>query len=134
LDVLVLFDLRDFSLAEEEKLRWKNMTMLIFDEISQVGGLMLAAVDSRLKLYREDPYRPFGGIPMVLFCGDFFRFDPVLQTSLLLPKPRNRGGQKPESLAKHLAAYKLFLQFKNAVILWEQVRAAACPRPGSLGF
>ncbi|KAH6851380.1 hypothetical protein B0I37DRAFT_282065, partial [Chaetomium sp. MPI-CAGE-AT-0009] len=36
------------NVSEEEKLRWKNMTMLIVDEISQVGGLTLAAVDSRL--------------------------------------------------------------------------------------
>jgi hypothetical protein len=116
------------NISEGEKLRWKNMTMLIIDEISQVGGLTLAAVDSRLKLYREDPHRPFGGIPMVMFFGDFFQFDPVLQTSLLLPEPRDRGSQKPESLAKHLAAHKLFLLFKNVVILREQVRAAGCPR------
>ncbi len=116
------------NISEEEKLRWKNMTMLIIDEISQVGGLTLAAVDSRLRVYREDPHRPFGGIPMVMFFGDFFQFDPVLQTSLLLPTPKDRSGQRPESLAKHLAAHKLFLQFKNVVILREQVRAAGCSR------
>jgi hypothetical protein len=42
------------NISEEEKLRWKNMTMLIIDEISQVGGLTLAAVDSRLRRYRDD--------------------------------------------------------------------------------
>jgi hypothetical protein len=104
------------------------MIMLIVDEISQVGGLTLAAVDSRLRQYRDDQHRPFGGIPMVMFFGDFFQFDPVLQTSLLLPVPRDRGGQKPESSAKHLAAHKLFLQFRNVVILRERVRAAGCPR------
>ncbi|EAQ83552.1 predicted protein [Chaetomium globosum CBS 148.51] len=65
---------------------------------------------------------------MVLFFGDFFQFDPVLQTSLLLPAPRDHGGQRPESLAKHLAAHRLFLQFTTVVILQEQVRAAGCPR------
>ncbi|EAQ87477.1 predicted protein [Chaetomium globosum CBS 148.51] len=65
---------------------------------------------------------------MVLFFGDFFQFDPVLQTSLLLPAPRDRGGQRPESLPKHLAAHRLFLQFTTVVILQEQVRAAGCPR------
>ncbi|EAQ88598.1 predicted protein [Chaetomium globosum CBS 148.51] len=65
---------------------------------------------------------------MVLFFGDFFQFDPVLQTSLLLPAPRDRGGQRPESLAKHLAAHRLFRQFTTVVILQEQVRAAGCPR------
>jgi hypothetical protein len=116
------------NIPEEEKLRWKNMIMLIVDEISQVGGLTLAAVDSRLRQYRDDPHRPFGGIPMVMFFGDFFQFDPVLQTSLLLPEPREGGARKPESSAKHLAAHKLFLQFTNVVILCEQVRAAGCPR------
>ncbi|EAQ86138.1 predicted protein [Chaetomium globosum CBS 148.51] len=57
---------------------------------------------------------------MVLFFGDFFQFDPVLQTSLLLPAPRDRGGQRPESLVKHLAAHRLFLQFTTVVILQEQ--------------
>jgi hypothetical protein len=116
------------NVSEEEKLRWKNMTMLIVDEISQVGGLTLAAVDSRLRQYRDDPHRPFGGIPIVMFFGDFFQFDPVMQTSLLLPMPRHHRRQGPESLAKHLAAHKLFLQFTNVVILREQVRAAGCPR------
>ncbi|EAQ88761.1 hypothetical protein CHGG_05380 [Chaetomium globosum CBS 148.51] len=88
--------------------------------IAQVGGLTLAAVDSRLKQYTDDQHRPFGGIPMVMFFGDFFQFDPVLQTSLLLPTPRDPGGQRPDSSAKHLAAHKLFLQFTNVVILREQ--------------
>ena len=59
-------------ISEEEKLRWKNKTMLIIDEISQVGGLTLASVDSRLRLYRDDAHRLFGGIPIVMFFGDFF--------------------------------------------------------------
>jgi hypothetical protein len=49
---------------------------------------------------------------MVMFFGDCFQFDPVLQTSLLLPMPRDRGGQRPESSAN----------------LREQVRAVGCPR------
>lgn len=104
------------------------MIVLIVDEISQVGGLTLAAVNSRLRQYRDDQYRPFGGIPILMLFGDFFEFNPVLQASLLLPMLRHRGGQKPESLAKHLAAHKLFLQFTTVVILREQVRAAGCPR------
>ncbi|EAQ89249.1 hypothetical protein CHGG_05868 [Chaetomium globosum CBS 148.51] len=119
------------NVSEEEKLRWKNMVMLIVDEISRVGGLTLAALGSRLRQYRDDQHRPFGGmigIPMVMFSGDLFQFDPALQTSLLLPTPRDRGGQRPESTARHLAAHKLFLQFTAVVILREQVRAAGCPR------
>jgi len=115
------------NISEEEKLRWKNRTMLIVDEISQVGGLTLASVDSRLRLYRDDA-RPFGGIPIVIVFGDFFQFDPVRQTSLLLAEPKDRERQRPESLAKHIAAHKLFLQFTIVVILREQVRTAGYAR------
>ncbi|KNB04282.1 hypothetical protein FOXG_22453 [Fusarium oxysporum f. sp. lycopersici 4287] len=116
------------NISEEEKLRWKSKTMLIVDEISQVGGLTLASVDSRLRLYRDDAHRPFGGIPIVIFFGDFFQFDPVRQTSLLLSEPREHSKQRPESLAKHVAAHKLFLQFTTVVMLREQVRTAGCAR------
>ncbi|KAL2257295.1 hypothetical protein VTK26DRAFT_374 [Humicola hyalothermophila] len=94
------------------------------DKINQVGSLTLAALESRLRQYRDDPHRPFGGIPMVMYFGDFFQFDPVLQTSLPLPERRDRSGQRSESWAKHVAAHKLFLQSKAIVILREQwVRA-----------
>jgi len=61
------------NISEDEKLRLKNKTMLIVDEISQVGGLTLASVDSRLGLYRGDIHRPFGGIPIVIVFSDFFQ-------------------------------------------------------------
>ncbi|KAK6844049.1 hypothetical protein PG987_004909 [Apiospora arundinis] len=81
----------------EEKLRWKSKVMLIMDEISQVGGLTLAAVDSRLRQYRDDSRRPFGGVPIVIFFGDFYQFEPVQQTSLLLPRPRGHSKANPDS-------------------------------------
>lgn len=51
----------------------------------------------------------------MLFFGDFFQLDPVLQTSLLLPRPEDYHRQKPEIVAKHVKAYKLFLQFTVVV-------------------
>jgi hypothetical protein len=50
------------------------------------------------------------------------------EPQLLLPEPRDGGARRTESLGKHLAAHKLFLQFTNVVTLREQVRAAGCPR------
>ncbi|KAK8093142.1 uncharacterized protein PG998_014543 [Apiospora kogelbergensis] len=115
--------------SEEEKLRWKSKVMLVVDEISQVGGLTLASVDNRMQQYRDDARRPFGGIPIVVLFGDFYQFDPVQQTSLLLPRPRGYSDRSnPESVAKHLAAHKLFLQFRSVVMLKEQVRASGCAR------
>ncbi|KAK7920709.1 PIF1-like helicase domain-containing protein [Apiospora marii] len=62
-------------ISEEEKLRWKSKVMLVIDEVNQVGGLTLAAVDSRLRQYRDDGQRPFDGIPIVVFFGDFYQED-----------------------------------------------------------
>ncbi|KAH6959603.1 hypothetical protein BKA56DRAFT_501346 [Ilyonectria sp. MPI-CAGE-AT-0026] len=45
------------NISEEKKLRWKNKTMLIVDEISQVGGLTLASVDRRLIRIPSRPVR-----------------------------------------------------------------------------
>jgi len=115
-------------ISKDEKLRWKNKTILIIDEISQVGGLTLASVNSRLRLYRDDAHRPFGGIPIIMFFSDFFQFDPVRQTSILLPSPKDYSSQKPESIAKYIATHKLFLRFTTVVILREQVRTAGYPR------
>ncbi|KAK7928542.1 hypothetical protein PG985_005540 [Apiospora marii] len=115
-------------LSEEEKLRWKSKVMLIMDEISQVGGLTLAAVDSRLRQYPADSRRPFGGIPIVIFFGDFYQFEPVQQTSLLLPRPRRHSNANPYSQGKHLMAHKIFVQFRSVVMLRDQVRAAGCPK------
>ncbi|KNB04789.1 hypothetical protein FOXG_19407 [Fusarium oxysporum f. sp. lycopersici 4287] len=87
------------NISEEEKLRWKSKTMLIVDEISQVGGLTLASVDSRLRLYRDDAHRPFGGIPIVIFFGDFFQFDPWARAqskhiSIFVAKHDTKAGKR----------------------------------------
>jgi hypothetical protein len=50
---------------------------------------MLVFINSRLRVYRDDTYYPFGGIPIVIFFSDFFQFDPVRQTSLLLLELRD---------------------------------------------
>jgi hypothetical protein len=42
------------SILEEAKLRWKNKILLIVNKISQVGGLILVAVNSCLRLYRDN--------------------------------------------------------------------------------
>jgi hypothetical protein len=66
--------------SEEEKLRWKRMTMLIVDEISQVGGLTLAAVDDRLRQCRDDPLLQWHHVPVPLF-QTALRLQTILDTS-----------------------------------------------------
>ncbi|KAK8013524.1 hypothetical protein PG991_009117 [Apiospora marii] len=90
--------------------------MLSIDEISQVGGLTLASVDSRLRQHSDDPRRLFGDISIVLISGDVIQFDPVKQTNFLLVRPEN--------LTRHIATRRLFQQFTTVVIRRDQVRAA----------
>ena len=55
---------------------WQEKYLLVVDEVSMFGGRTLYAVNEqlcRLRGCEED----FGGIPIVLFCGDFRQFRPV---------------------------------------------------------
>jgi hypothetical protein len=52
--------------------------MLIIDEVSMLGTRTLYAVNERLRMFRgcaED----FGGIAIVLLCGDFHQFSPCIK-------------------------------------------------------
>src|SRR5216117_1403100 len=115
--------------SEETRWRWGQKIFLILDEISMVGGSTLHEVNERLQLLRGDK-RPFGGIPVVLFTGDFFQFSPVAQTSLLIGmedmtwNPESR--RKVDFVQRHQRGHRLFKRFDKVVILQEQVRAGGC--------
>lgn len=55
---------------------YKNLDILIIDEISMVRADMLDNIDYFLRLNRENP-APFGGVQVVFF-GDLFQLPPVL--------------------------------------------------------
>lgn len=55
---------------------YKNLEILIIDEISMVRADMLDNIDYFLRLNRENP-APFGGVQVVFF-GDLFQLPPVL--------------------------------------------------------
>ncbi len=55
---------------------YKNLDLLIIDEISMVRADMIDAMDSFLRLNREDE-RPFGGLQLAVF-GDLFQLPPVV--------------------------------------------------------
>ncbi len=59
---------------------YKNLEVLIIDEISMVRADMLDNIDYFLRLNREDP-RPFGGIQLVFF-GDLFQLPPVVASDV----------------------------------------------------
>ena len=55
---------------------YKNLEVLIIDEISMVRADMLDGIDSFLRVNREN-FRPFGGV-QVVFIGDMFQLPPVV--------------------------------------------------------
>lgn len=67
---------------EIKKLRYpklyKNMEVLVIDEISMVRADMMDNIDHFLRLNRENP-QPFGGVQVVFF-GDLFQLPPVVST------------------------------------------------------
>jgi hypothetical protein len=63
---------------------WQEKYLLIIDEVSMLGARTLYAVSEQLCRLRGST-QDFGGIPIVLFYGDFHQFRPVQERSILLP-------------------------------------------------
>jgi hypothetical protein len=61
---------------------WGSRAMLIVDEISMISGALLNEIDGKCRRL-GDKTRLFGGIPVVLFSGDFSQFPPVGGLSLI---------------------------------------------------
>jgi hypothetical protein len=111
----------------QSRMDWQEKQMLIIDEVSMLGARTLYAVNERLRTLRgcsED----FGGIPVVLLCGDFHQFRPVHKRSILLPSTAIAWDEgrvfKAEQRYQHDKGHALWKRFTTVVLLKEQVRAA----------
>ncbi|VVT48369.1 uncharacterized protein SAPINGB_P001744 [Magnusiomyces paraingens] len=58
--------------------RWKNVKILIIDEISMIDGVLFDKLEELARLIKRNS-RPFGGI-QVIVTGDFFQLPPVFKT------------------------------------------------------
>ena len=63
-------------LRKDQLRTYRNLEVLIIDEISMVRADLLDGIDKFLRVNRED-YRPFGGVQVVFF-GDLFQLPPVV--------------------------------------------------------
>ncbi len=54
---------------------------MIIDEVSMVRADMMDAIDASLRINRNRPHDPFGGVQMV-FIGDLFQLPPVVERDL----------------------------------------------------
>ena len=98
--------------------------MLVIDEVSMLGA---HAVNEQICRFRGSQ-QDFGGIPIVVFCGDFHQFRPVQDRSILLPSVAVSWEEDNSFRAVHRhqrdTAHALWKKFKTVVMLDEQMRAA----------
>jgi hypothetical protein len=108
----------------------KPLFHLIIDEVSMLGARTLHAVDEQLRRMRESQ-QDFGGIPLVLFTGDFHQFRPVQERTILLPSTAfpwvEERSFTVEQRRQHDKAHALWSRFTTVIVLSEQVRAAGDP-------
>lgn len=109
---------------------WQEKYELIIDEVSMLGARTLYAVNEQLRRLREST-EDFGGIPVVILCGDLHQFRPARERSILLPSssfPWEQGhGFGSEQRRQHDVAHALWRKF-TVVMLKEQARAAQDPQ------
>jgi hypothetical protein len=115
----------------QAKMDWQEKCLLIIDEVSMLGTRTLYAVNQRLCKLRACA-QDFGGIPIILFCGDFHQFRPIQERSIVLPSSAvpwdEEKSFRAEQRYQHDKAHGLWKKFTTVVMLNEQVRAAGDPR------
>jgi hypothetical protein len=68
--------LKDMKVESEKRNLFRELELLIIDEVSMVRCDILDAIDTVLRHFRRKPFVPFGGV-QVLFIGDLFQLPPV---------------------------------------------------------
>lgn len=61
--------------------RWRDIKVLIIDEISMIDGRLFDNLDGIARAFRRKKNEPFGGI-QVIVCGDFYQLPPVSKAQI----------------------------------------------------
>lgn len=69
--------LKNLRIDSEKRNLFRELELLVIDEVSMVRCDILDAIDTILRHFRRKPYSPFGGV-QVLFIGDLFQLPPVV--------------------------------------------------------
>lgn len=65
---------------QRNRKRWKNLEVLIIDEISMIDGILFDKLDYVARHMKKRLDEPFGGIQLIV-CGDFYQLPPVSKGS-----------------------------------------------------
>lgn len=71
---------KNIRVSDEKRELFRDLELLIIDEVSMVRCDMLDATDAILRYFRKAPHTPFGGV-QVLYIGDLFQLPPVMPES-----------------------------------------------------
>ena len=86
------FENKHYSLSDkardEKRTIFKNLKIIIIDEVSMVKSDMLYQLDLKLQELKERVGVPFGGVSILVF-GDMLQLRPVMG-SYIFEKPRNQ--------------------------------------------
>lgn len=71
---------KNIRVSDQKRELFRDLELLIIDEVSMVRCDMLDATDAILRYFRKAPHTPFGGV-QVLYIGDLFQLPPVMPES-----------------------------------------------------
>ncbi len=94
------------TVSERVRKLWSRKTIMIIDEVSMLDLTSLSLINNQCKIAKSlDRSSPdlFGGLPVVIFMGDFFQFPPVKGPALCSQERterwERRGCKWPDDLA-----------------------------------
>ncbi|OKP10333.1 ATP-dependent DNA helicase PIF1 [Penicillium subrubescens] len=90
---------------------------MFVDEVSMMDLTMISVIDNHCKIARylaRSSTDLFGGLPVVIFIGDFFQFPPVRGPALWREPRRGSGEDENGRILWH--------QFKQVILVDEQMR------------
>ena len=70
--------LKKVKRQQRNRKRWKNLEVLIIDEISMIDGILFDKLDYIARHMKKRLEVPFGGIQLIV-CGDFYQLPPVVK-------------------------------------------------------
>lgn len=85
-------DIADIRSDPHRSRLFKNLDIVIIDEVSMVRSDLMQGIDIALRKNRNRPNEPFGGVQMV-FIGDLFQLAPIVRDYDIEPIEKEYSGQ-----------------------------------------
>ncbi|OKO94694.1 ATP-dependent DNA helicase pfh1 [Penicillium subrubescens] len=108
---------RATAMSSRVRRLWSRKTIMFVDEVSMMDLTMIGVIDNHCKIAKSldrSSTDLFGGLPVVIFIGDFFQFPPVRGPALWKEPRTGAGAEENGRLLWH--------HFKQVIILDEQMR------------